>query len=465
MYGNKKDFLELFDVTSKLRKEQEEDSNLDKRLMRQHYDIEDLEERILIGRQRLIDAKRSLSENISAFDLLENQRNQRDIYNETYENLSKYELTDKRSKMRSLEEILIMPEMSFEEITKLKKDKLTLQNEIDKLETKIKNSANKSTELTIYKQNALQAASNKESALKILNKLEKEKGLLEHKYTELEKKFENAKGFKFVRKDDLLQQAENVKKKKELTTKYKKIIDSLKGDSLILDRTINQIKTKVNNPETIIKPIEDKYGAAINAQAKKELEELSRKKAEVDQSKAMTLEEYSKLIDKIRTKISETSNKHAPLVEQHTKIKKSYEELMLVHENKKKNYDLQTGDIVSQHNKTKEKYDKQENEFRDNQNKYHQLNIQLKINEEFLKRYEAEKVFLGKNDQKLNDNFKSYSEYYKDLLGNQEMFVKKLKEQQKEVKDSYDNNNRQVKYIFFNFNLFLKKFSMIFILI
>ena len=45
-------------------------------------------------------------------------------------------------------------------------------------------------------------------------KLEKEKNLLEIKCGEFNKKSESIKGYKFVRKNDLIQQAENFKKKK-----------------------------------------------------------------------------------------------------------------------------------------------------------------------------------------------------------------------------------------------------------
>ena len=77
--ANKPDFQPLFEVTSKLRKEQEEDSNLDKKLIKQQNDLEEMDERLIIGKQRYIDATKNLNENVSAYELLENMRNQRNI--------------------------------------------------------------------------------------------------------------------------------------------------------------------------------------------------------------------------------------------------------------------------------------------------------------------------------------------------------------------------------------------------
>jgi hypothetical protein len=453
-YSHLKDFQELFEITSKLRKEQEEDSNLDKRLAKQHYDLEDNEDRLLVAKQRLIDLKKNLNDNVSAFELLESLRNQRNANREIYENLSKYELQDKKMKLKSLEEILVLPDISFEEISKLKKDKLNLHNEIEKLENKVKNSALKSSELTIYNQNAIQAANNKESAMKILEKLEKEKTLLDHKYQDLDRKFEITKGYKFVRKDDILQQAENVKKKKEIYLNYNKTLDGIKGDSLILERTINLVKYKTEDGESIIKSIEEKNGiSSLNIQ-RKELEELSRKKQEIDVSKALTLEEYSKLIQQVRQKIQETQEKHAPVIDEHAKIKAEYEKILPTFNKKKVSYENAISDEQNQYNKVKEQFDKLEVEFRNCQNKFHQMNVTSKITEEMIRRYEAESQYLAKPDKKLNDKFKSYSDYYKAITVEQEELVKNLKERQKQIKGTYEENLRQVIYFIIFYSLF-----------
>ena len=174
----KPDFMALFDVTSKLRKEQEEDSNLDKKLMKQQNEIEDLEERILISKQRLNDARRNLNENVSAYELLDNLRNQRNSNRENYEHLTKYEIPEKKQKLKLIEEIINQPEISRDDIAKYNMDKKNIQTDIEKLENKIKNSASKSSELSIYKQQAQNASNLKESALKILEKADNDRVMI-----------------------------------------------------------------------------------------------------------------------------------------------------------------------------------------------------------------------------------------------------------------------------------------------
>ena len=83
--------------------------------------------------------------------------------------------------------------------------------------------------------------------------------------------------------------------------KYQKNIDQIKGEGLILDRTINLLKDKTLEGEEILKRFEEKNGKILN-QAKRELEQLATRKQEIDETKALTLEEYSKLIEQIKAK-------------------------------------------------------------------------------------------------------------------------------------------------------------------
>ena len=445
-YANKQDFQELLEMTSKLRKEQEQDSNLDKKIAKQQYDIKEVEERLLVAQQRLIDNQKNLNDGVSALQLLEEARNQRNANRDAYETLSKSEYVDKKNKLRALEEILQMPEVTLDDISNLKQRRLNLLGDIDKLETKLKNSPIKSSELQIYKQNAMQATSAKETSSRLYDKLEKEKNLLEIKFNELNKKFESQKGYKFVRKDDLLQQAENLKKKKELYQKYQKNIDKIKGENLILERTINLLKDKTPEGEEILKRFEEKNRKILN-QAKKELEQLATRKQEIDENKALTLEEYSKLIEQIKEKLNDQNKKNilAPLTEEREKLKKEYAQIQPTYEKKKENFQKATADLQKVYDSVLEEYNKNEKVFRDCQDKYHQLNLSMRLNEDMLKRCETEAQFMSKPDKRLNDSFKTYQEYYKEIISQEGSLIKDLREKQQKTKKLYEDNDRQVK--------------------
>ena len=420
-YANKPDFQELFQMTSKLRKEQEQDSNLEKKLAKQQYDIKEAEERLIVAQQRLLDNKKNLDNNISALKLLENARAQRNNNRDAFENLSKYELIDRRNRIKTLEEILQMPEITINDI----------QN---------------SSELQIYKQSAMQATKAREDSEKNLAKLEKEKNLLEIKYNELNKKFEATKGYKFVRKNDLIQQAENLKKKKELYHKCQKVIDKIKGEALILDRTINILKEKTPDGEEILKKFEEKNGKILN-QAKRELEQLATRKQEIDESKALTLEEYSKLIQQLKKKIADQDKRNiiAPLAEERDKLKKEYEQISPNYEKKKRDFQSATSDLRESYEVVEKEYNESEKTFRECQNKYHQLNLSNIINEAMLKRCDDESQYMSKPDKRLKDNYKDYQSYYKEIINQENELIKELREKQLKTKEAFEDNDRQSK--------------------
>ena len=445
-YANKPDFQELFQMTSKLRKEQEQDSNLEKKLAKQQYDIKEAEERLIVAQQRLLDNKKNLDNNISALKLLENARAQRNNNRDAFENLSKYELIDRRNRIKTLEEILQMPEITINDIQDLKAQRQELISDIEKLELKLKNSPTNSSELQIYKQSAMQATKAREDSEKNLAKLEKEKNLLEIKYNELNKKFEATKGYKFVRKNDLIQQAENLKKKKELYHKCQKVIDKIKGEALILDRTINILKEKTPDGEEILKKFEEKNGKILN-QAKRELEQLATRKQEIDESKALTLEEYSKLIQQLKKKIADQDKRNiiAPLAEERDKLKKEYEQISPNYEKKKRDFQSATSDLRESYEVVEKEYNESEKTFRECQNKYHQLNLSNIINEAMLKRCDDESQYMSKPDKRLKDNYKDYQSYYKEIINQENELIKELREKQLKTKEAFEDNDRQSK--------------------
>ena len=445
-YANKPDFQELFEMTSKLRKEQEQDSNLEKKLAKQQYDIKEAEERLIVAQQRLLDNKKNLDNNVSAIKLLENARAQRNNNRDAYENLTKYELIDRRNRIKTLEEILQMPEITMSDLQDFKQQRQELLLEIDKLENKLKNSPTHSSELQIYKQSAMQATNAREASEKNLQKLEKEKNLLEIKYNELNKKFEAQKGYKFVRKNDLIQQAENLKKKKEIYHKCQKVIDKIKGEALILDRTINILKEKTPDGEDILKKYEEKNGKILN-QAKRELEQLATRKQEIDESKALTLEEYAKLIQQLKKKKADQDKRNiiAPLAEERDKLKKEYEQILPNYEKKKRDFQNATADLRRNYDSVEAEYNESEKTFRDCQNKYHQLNLSNIINEAMLKRCDDESQYMSKPDKRLKDNYKDYQSYYKEIINQENTLIKELREKQLKTKEAFEDNDRQSK--------------------
>lgn len=82
------------------------------------------------------------------------------------------------------------------------------------------------------------------------------------------------------------------------------------------------------------------------------------------------------------------------------------------HTEKKKKYDS----VVNQLDTEKEKMDKEVkstfNDYREDEKKYHQNNIQTEIYDAFLKRIGNESKFITQPDERLTNEFKSYTDFF-----------------------------------------------------
>lgn len=446
-YSSKNEFQSLFESTSKLRKEQEEDSNLEKQLMKLQYDLEEVDNKLLLSKQRLLDYKNNLREDISANDMLDNLRNQRDKNRDIVHNLTNIEIVEKKNKLKALEEILIMPEVTFDMLNQSRQEKKKLEMDLQNLELRLKNSPQRSPELEIYLNNIKIGAENKEKAQKALEKLEKDKQMLEHKLQELEKKFETTHGYRYITKGDLLRQIENIKEKKEIYTKLNKQIEVIKGERLILDRTIELLKHKAEDYEEIVSRIEEKYGAmAAIGTTKREMEELARKKKEIDNSKEITLEEYSKLIQELNKKLEASRSLYAPLIDKKERLQKELESMQPEYQRKKNVYDNSMSDTLKVYNKMKDDYNALESDFAKYQNDFYIQNTQLKIIDDQIRRYESENSFQKDKDKRLNRDFKSFTEYYREVISLHSKHIKELDFKKNSVRETSQDNYRQIKF-------------------
>lgn len=77
--------------------------------------------------------------------------------------------------------------------------------------------------------------------------------------------------------------------------------------------------------------------------------------------------------------------------------------------------------------------------YKHNERQFHQNNIQTEIYDAFLKRIGNEAKFLSQPDKKLTNEYKSYQEFFRAKLVQQEGIVKDLRNHQKHIKDNSEN--------------------------
>ena len=135
----------------------------------------------------------------------------------------------------------------------------------------------------------------------------------------------------------------------------------------------------------------------------------------------------------------------APLAEERDKLKKEYEQILPSYEKKKRDFQNATMDLKKNFDSVEEEFKESEKVFRDCQNKYHQLNLSMIINEALLKRCDDESQYMSKPDKRYKDNYKDYQSYYKEIINQENSLIKELREKQLKTKEAYEDNDRQMK--------------------
>ena len=111
---------------------------------------------------------------------------------------------------------------------------------------------------------------------------------------------------------------------------------------------------------------------------------------------------------------------------------------------KKKQYDNICMNLDQEKEKMESDVNTVFNDYREDERKYHQNNIQTEIYDAFLARISNESKFLTQPDKRLTNEFKSYSEFFSAKLRQQENIVKDLKAHQKHIKDNSENYSEQM---------------------
>jgi hypothetical protein len=120
------------------------------------------------------------------------------------------------------------------------------------------------------------------------------------------------------------------------------------------------------------------------------------------------------------------------------------QEIEGVHSEKKKLYDNVVMNIEQAKEKAEQEVTQTFNDYKDDERKYHFNNIQTEIYDAFLKRIGNEAKFINQPNNRLTNEFKSYSEFFNAKLRQQENIIKDLKAHQKHIKDNAENFREQM---------------------
>lgn len=439
------DFQELLEATSMLRKEQETEAKYSEKMLEQRNHIDFYEQQQINSRQRLMDARRNTSDDVTADQMLQNLRNETKKNRELCYDVLGRELTDKTERCQKIEMLLNEPITTQSDIDKLANEVRRLQRECQTLEDKISSADPADDNLAIYKTQAAAASKKKENKFEEMNQLEKEKYALEKLMADKEAEYAKTKGTKYMKRDDFKQYAASLRGKNQAYKKMKKQLEEVRAELAVLHRTEQILKGKADMTDELIKKLEDAKGISGYTKIESEMENVARDRQKIDKMKDASLQELTKIVQDIEAQLKEKKTLLAPQIKQLRTYRKKYEEKEGDYLKSKKAYENTLMSFDADKNKLEEESNKLWKDYKEEESKYHSLNIQNRIYDALKKTIQDESQFLKNPQSRLSPDFKSLSEMYSAKLEQEDEMIKDLKKHQRYVKENLENNILQVK--------------------
>nr|XP_036870200.1 intraflagellar transport protein 81 homolog isoform X4 [Manis javanica] len=189
--------------------------------------------------------------------------------------------------------------------------------------------------------------------------------------------------------------------------------------------------------------IEDKKGISGYSYTQEELERVSALKTEVDEMKRRTLDDMSEMVKKLNSLVSEKKSALAPVIKELRQLRQKCQELTQECDEKKSQYDSCAAGLESNRSKLEQEVRGLREECLQEESRYHYTNCMIKNLEVQLCRATDEMKAYVSSDQQ--EKRKAIREQYTKNIAEQENLGKKLREEQKAVRESHGPKMKQVK--------------------
>ena len=152
-------------------------------------------------------------------------------------------------------------------------------------------------------------------------------------------KKENLRGPNYFEMNNFARFQENINSKASNQQKKQSELADLEQEITILKRTEAILNEKMKESVKEVRVYESKYGLTGLLNIDNDLEELTKKKGNIDQIKGKTLEELTVIVESLNNKIEEKRDSLKPLVEEHKTLKAQIKELEDDHKQKQSEFE------------------------------------------------------------------------------------------------------------------------------
>lgn len=224
----------------------------------------------------------------------------------------------------------------------------------------------------------------------------------------------------------------------------KQQLKEIKDEVQVLQRTRAILESRADDMDQFMQDLEAKKGISGYSKIEEQIQGVSNQKEMLDNEKGATLQEITQMVNQIQAEVRDRKKLLAPEIQNLKVLRQQLQDIENTYQDQKRQYDSVVGTL----DQDKKNIDKDVKEvfdsYKHNERQFHQNNIQTEIYDAFLKRIGNEAKFLSQPDKKLTNEYKSYQEFFRAKLVQQEGIVKDLRNHQKHIKDNSENFSAQM---------------------
>uniref|UniRef100_A0A668VKC1 Intraflagellar transport protein 81 homolog n=1 Tax=Oreochromis aureus TaxID=47969 RepID=A0A668VKC1_OREAU len=297
--------------------------------------------------------------------------------------------------------------------------------------------------LSLYRQQASIIARRKESKAEELQEAREELAAAERELRQRTNQTQGSDGEEVIRGDEMKRLVAKLRSKGTVYKKKRQEIAELKADYGVVQRTEEILKQRHDAVQQKLQTVEAEKGISGYSDTQEELERVSAIKSELDEKKGRTLDDMSEMVKKLNSMIVEKKSALAPIIKELRSLRQQSQELGQEYEEKKAQYESCAVGLESNRSKLEQEVKALRDEMAQKENRYHYINTMSEILEMQIQRAAEEmKAYVSPDPQ---EKKKAIREVYMKNISEQELLGKKLREEQKMVRESHSANMEQVK--------------------
>ncbi|CAN9512707.1 unnamed protein product [Ophioblennius macclurei] len=432
---------QMLDQARLLRVEKERAESVAQQKQEQKNQLFHAEQRLLRSQQQLKDVRQAAADS-NPESLM--KRLEEEIKTNSYLVSEKHkELISARHTVHYLQKVASEPEPSQADLHELKDKIKAVDSQINQLiEKKMMRNDPIDDKLTLYRQQASIITRRKEAKAEELQEAREELVVAERELSHRSSQIYTADGPEVIRGDELKHLVGRLRSKGTVYKKNRLQIAQLRAEYGVLQRTVEILKQRHEAVQEKLRSLEAEKGISGYSNTQDELENTSAMKNDLDEKKGRTLDDMSEMVKKLNSMIAEKKSVLAPIIKELRPLRQRYQELIPEYEEKKAQYESCAAGLESNRSQLEQDVKAQREEMAQRENRYHHINSMMAIIEMQLQRATEEtKAYVSSDPQ---ERKKTVRDVYMKNISEQELLGKKLREEQKVVKDSHGQNMEQM---------------------